>query len=126
MSTSSCFSHNKKIFRDTVSMQDGYWKISSQSFWLVLRAFMPVEFPEFNLYHSQVCSLGHENNLFLFHLQSVSKFTGFSCDSFTSWSAILVVTFQKSSIMDSLRWFDRPIRRNGTHTFNSTIKIPVF
>ena len=34
--------------------------------------------------------------------------------------------FRKSSTMDSLRWFDRSIHRNGTHTFNSTIKHPVF
>ena len=41
---------------------------------------MPVEFPEFNFYHSQVCSLGYQNNLFLFRLQSVSKFTVFGGD----------------------------------------------
>ena len=62
MNTSSCFSHNKnKLCSDTVSMQDGYWKIISQSLKgpACVKASMPVEFPEFNSYHSQVCPLGH-------------------------------------------------------------------
>ena len=118
MNTSACFSHNKKKICSESPCKMVIEKLHPKVYGMCSGPCMPAEFSEFNFFYSHVCPLGNREksilqfvfqcstffskikHLFLFHLQTVSKITVFSCESFTSWSAILVVTLQKSSIAE--------------------------